>query len=296
MSPKDFALGVLASILAAVICQLFSYARSAFTRFLEVTKALRYKPISRTKVPVGITRLMKPGNRTGLFVRKRLSYPFMVLILGLVLIALAPFKIDRDSPPETYFSTRSIWPVEGTLKDGFGGRRNPFTGRGYELHEGQDIDAAFGTPVLATAGGKVTIAEWQRGYGNVIYIDHGSGLSTRYGHLHQIDVSAGQDVRQGETIGRLGSTGRSIGPTLHYEVRISGAPVDPRQYHKSTSPLTNRRLDQPSSLSGLMASARDSRSLANPDCSELFLRRGTTSSYVGRSQGELVDAILKACK
>ena len=126
--------------------------------------------------------------------------------------------------------TPSIWPVMGKLESGVGGRRNPFGGRGYEYHEGQDIDAAYGTPVQVAATGKVIIAGWQRGYGNVVYVDHGSGLSTRYGHLSEIDVSIGQTVTRGQTIGLVGSTGRSTGPHLHYEVRINNQPVDPRQY------------------------------------------------------------------
>ena len=126
--------------------------------------------------------------------------------------------------------TPSIWPVSGKLESGMGGRRNPFGGRGFEFHEGQDIDAAYGTPVMAAASGTVTIAGRQRGYGNVIYVDHGAGLSTRYGHLSEIDVKLGQTVTRGQTIGLVGSTGRSTGPHLHYEVRINNQPVDPRQY------------------------------------------------------------------
>ncbi len=124
----------------------------------------------------------------------------------------------------------SIWPVVGKLESGLGGRRNPFGGRGYEYHEGQDIDAAYGTPVAVAASGRVIIAGWQRGYGNVVYVDHGAGLSTRYGHLSEIDVAVGQTVARGQTIGLVGSTGRSTGPHLHYEVRINNQPVDPRQY------------------------------------------------------------------
>jgi len=126
--------------------------------------------------------------------------------------------------------TPSLWPVSGKLESGLGGRRNPFGGRGYEYHEGQDIDAAYGTPVQVTANGRVTIAGRQRGYGNVVYVDHGNGLSTRYGHLSEIDVTVGQTVTRGQTIGLVGSTGRSTGPHLHYEVRINNQPVDPRQY------------------------------------------------------------------
>ena len=126
--------------------------------------------------------------------------------------------------------TPSIWPVSGKLESGMGGRRNPFGGRGFEYHEGQDIDASYGTPVMVAASGTVTIAGRERGYGNVIYVDHGAGLSTRYGHLSQIDVKIGQSVTRGQTIGLVGSTGRSTGPHLHYEVRINNQPVDPRQY------------------------------------------------------------------
>ncbi len=126
--------------------------------------------------------------------------------------------------------TPSIWPVSGKLESGMGGRRNPFGGRGFEYHEGQDIDAVYGTPVMVAASGTVKIAGRERGYGNVIYVDHGAGLSTRYGHLSQIDVKIGQTVTRGQTIGLVGSTGRSTGPHLHYEVRINNQPVDPRQY------------------------------------------------------------------
>ena len=126
--------------------------------------------------------------------------------------------------------TPSIWPVMGKLESGVGGRRNPFGGRGFEYHEGQDIDAAYGTPVQVAATGRVIIAARQRGYGNVVYVDHGAGLSTRYGHLSEIDVSVGQTVTRGQTIGLVGSTGRSTGPHLHYEVRINNQPVDPRPY------------------------------------------------------------------
>jgi murein DD-endopeptidase MepM/ murein hydrolase activator NlpD len=124
----------------------------------------------------------------------------------------------------------SIWPVFGTLESGVGGRRNPFSGRGFEYHEGQDIDANFGAPVQAAASGRVIIAGWQRGYGKVVYVDHGNGLSTRYGHLSEIDVAVGQTVTQGQTIGLVGSTGRSTGPHLHYEVRVNNQPVDPKPY------------------------------------------------------------------
>ncbi len=124
----------------------------------------------------------------------------------------------------------SLWPVRGNLESGFGGRRNPFGGSSFEYHEGQDIDAPFGEPVAAAASGSVIFAGWQNGYGQVVYVDHGSGLTTRYGHLSQIDVAVGQALARGEKLGLVGSTGRSTGPHLHYEVRINNEPVNPRRY------------------------------------------------------------------
>jgi murein DD-endopeptidase MepM/ murein hydrolase activator NlpD len=126
--------------------------------------------------------------------------------------------------------TPSIWPVNGRLESGFGGRRNPFGGSSFEFHSGQDIDAPFGESVIAGASGKVTFAGWQNGYGQLVVIDHGGGLTTRYGHLSHIDVVEGQPVSRAEFLGRVGSTGRSTGPHLHYEVRINDEPVNPLQY------------------------------------------------------------------
>ncbi len=126
--------------------------------------------------------------------------------------------------------TPTVWPVVGKLESGFGGRSNPFGGKSYEFHSGQDIDAAPGEPVVAGASGKVTFVGWQNGYGQLIVVDHGGGLTTRYGHLSHIDVAQGQTVARSQFIGRVGSTGRSTGPHLHYEVRINDEPVNPLQY------------------------------------------------------------------
>jgi murein DD-endopeptidase MepM/ murein hydrolase activator NlpD len=126
--------------------------------------------------------------------------------------------------------TPTIWPVDGKLEGGFGGRRNPFGGSGYEFHTGQDIEAPIGTPVVAGARGRVSFVGWQNGYGQLVVVDHGGGLSTRYGHLSHIDVEIGQTVTRAQLLGRVGSTGRSTGPHLHYEVRINDEPVNPLQY------------------------------------------------------------------
>jgi murein DD-endopeptidase MepM/ murein hydrolase activator NlpD len=126
--------------------------------------------------------------------------------------------------------TPTVWPVEGTLEGGFGGRRNPFGGPGYEFHSGQDIEAPPGAPVVAGASGTVSFVGWQNGYGQLVIVDHGGGLTTRYGHLSHIDVELGQQVMRAQLVGKVGSTGRSTGPHLHYEVRINDQPVNPLQY------------------------------------------------------------------
>jgi len=126
--------------------------------------------------------------------------------------------------------TPTLWPVEGTLEGGFGGRRNPFGGPGYEFHTGQDIEAAWGAPVVAGAAGRVSFVGWQNGYGQLVIVDHGGGLTTKYGHLSHIDVELDQAVARGQLLGKVGSTGRSTGPHLHYEVRINDQAVNPLPY------------------------------------------------------------------
>jgi murein DD-endopeptidase MepM/ murein hydrolase activator NlpD len=124
----------------------------------------------------------------------------------------------------------SIWPVEGEMTDGFGGRRNPFGGYSTEFHPGQDIRAERGTPVVVAANGTVVFASWKNGYGQMVEVDHGDGLTTRYAHLSKIEIELGQQLTRGQLLGRVGSTGRSTGPHLHYEVRIDGESVNPLAY------------------------------------------------------------------
>jgi murein DD-endopeptidase MepM/ murein hydrolase activator NlpD len=126
--------------------------------------------------------------------------------------------------------TPTIWPVNGKLEGGFGGRRNPFGGGGYEFHSGQDIEADWGAPIVSGASGRVTFTGWQNGYGQLVEVDHGGGLTTRYAHLSHIDVELDQVVARGQLLGKVGSTGRSTGPHLHYEVRINDQPVNPLPY------------------------------------------------------------------
>jgi murein DD-endopeptidase MepM/ murein hydrolase activator NlpD len=122
-----------------------------------------------------------------------------------------------------------MWPVSGTVTSGYGYRIHPILGRRI-LHTGIDIAAGSGTPIWAADGGKVVYAAWMDGYGNVVAVDHGGGISTLYAHQSAVAVSYGQTVKKGQTVGYVGSTGYSTGPHLHFEVRVNGDPVDPMGY------------------------------------------------------------------
>ena len=122
----------------------------------------------------------------------------------------------------------TMWAKLGKINNEFGFRRNPFGGRNYEFHAGMDIDGERGDSVMAPANGTIIKAGWQGGYGNMIEIDHGNGLTTRYGHLSKIEIQVGDPVSRGQLIGLVGSTGRSTGPHLHYELRLNDKSINPR--------------------------------------------------------------------
>jgi murein DD-endopeptidase MepM/ murein hydrolase activator NlpD len=129
----------------------------------------------------------------------------------------------------------TMWPVMGRLMDGFGRRLDPFSGEGgREFHKGVDISAPTGTAVMVAADGIVIEAEpTSGGYGRMVVVDHGGGFETLYAHLSRIFVQVGQEVRRGETLGAVGSTGRVTAPHLHYEVHLGGNPVNPINYMKT---------------------------------------------------------------
>jgi murein DD-endopeptidase MepM/ murein hydrolase activator NlpD len=126
-------------------------------------------------------------------------------------------------------STPSIWPTEGWVSSRFGYRTSPFTGK-REFHKGLDISAPKGTPIYAPAKGKINFVGRHSGYGLTIGVSHGSGINTKYAHLHSVAVKKGQTVTRGELIAYVGNSGRSTGPHLHYEVRLNGVPVNPSRY------------------------------------------------------------------
>jgi murein DD-endopeptidase MepM/ murein hydrolase activator NlpD len=143
-----------------------------------------------------------------------------------------------DGVQQSVIAIPSSKPIDAdlSLSSGFGVRADPFR-RTAAMHAGIDLPGAIGTPIYATADAVVGRAEWANGYGNLVELEHGKGIATRYGHLSKLLVSAGQRVKRGELIGLMGSTGRSTGSHLHYEVRLDGRAVNPVPFLQSSDYL-----------------------------------------------------------
>lgn len=142
---------------------------------------------------------------------------------------LIQLKKDVEQEQQRLAHTPAGWPVHGTITSRFGARRSPY-GRGTEFHEGIDIAAPYGTAVKATGAGTVVYAGWRSGYGYMVIIDHGYGYRTAYAHNSKLKVAVGAAVKRGDTIAYVGSSGRSTGPHLHYEVLYQGVRRDPSSY------------------------------------------------------------------
>ncbi|MGA8763629.1 MAG: M23 family metallopeptidase [Candidatus Sulfotelmatobacter sp.] len=144
--------------------------------------------------------------------------------------------LTRNATTADWFRANSapnLWPVDGQITGSFGERIDPFNGEG-AFHSGVDIGSTYGRSVIAPADGVITFADFLGGYGKAIMMDHGHGISTRYGHLSGFAVAPGQHIHRGDTIGYVGLSGRSTGPHLHYEVRINDTPVNPYKYLRIT--------------------------------------------------------------
>jgi murein DD-endopeptidase MepM/ murein hydrolase activator NlpD len=148
------------------------------------------------------------------------------LTMGLTRNATTADWIKANAAP-------NLWPVDGQVTGSFGERIDPFNGEG-AFHSGVDIGTSYGAQIIAPADGVVTFTDVMGGYGKAIMINHGNGISTRYGHLSGFAVTAGQRVHRGDVIGYVGESGRSTGPHLHYEVRINDIPVNPYKYLRIT--------------------------------------------------------------
>ncbi len=178
---------------------------------------------------------LKPGKAAsdsavgGPFVPYRLSTNANAFERQLHRINLAHAQVDRLTRMLAAVPIRK--PVMGEIDTSstYGVRIDPFLGRP-AMHTGLDFRGNIGDPIRATASGTVTSAGWSGGYGKLVEIDHGNGVATRYGHLSEIEVHVGQSIKIGQVIGRLGSTGRSTGPHLHYETRVEGDAVDPQKF------------------------------------------------------------------
>jgi len=139
-------------------------------------------------------------------------------------------EIERSARSLDKLASRpTIWPTTGEVTSTFGWRNSPWGG-GKELHQGIDIANSMGTPIVAVADGDVVQSTLAGGYGNVVQIDHGNGIVTIYGHNSRLLAQVGDRVRKGQVIAYMGSTGRSTGPHVHYEIRINGTSVDPMVY------------------------------------------------------------------
>jgi murein DD-endopeptidase MepM/ murein hydrolase activator NlpD len=144
-------------------------------------------------------------------------------------------RSDVDRRNALAAATPSIWPAHGWLSSTTGGRSDPFTGE-RDFHPGLDISADRGAPVYATADGTVTLASYSGAYGNLIVVDHGYGIESRYGHLSAYRVQRGQRLTRGDLIGLVGSSGRATGPHLHYEVRVNGQILNPLRFLTTRQP------------------------------------------------------------
>ena len=150
---------------------------------------------------------------------------------GRALLGVNLARADANALSTTLLKVPLRKPMAGDIDESspFGIRTDPIVHEA-AMHTGIDFRGDTGDPIRATAAGTVTIAGWSGGYGKMVEIDHGNGLATRYGHLSEIDVAIGDTVRAGSIVGKLGSTGRSTGPHLHYEVRVKGEAVDPQRF------------------------------------------------------------------
>jgi murein DD-endopeptidase MepM/ murein hydrolase activator NlpD len=193
----------------------------------DVARAMsRLPPRVRERAMGGAPGVLAGPVLSGAFGSPDNAFGVLRDILGVIEQQLASVRSGVDRRQALAAATPSIWPITGWISSGFGNRRDPFTG-GQDFHSGLDISGRQGQEVKAPADGTVTSVGYNGNYGNQILIDHGFGIVTRYAHLSRFNVSVGQQVRRGDVIGFVGSTGRSTNPHLHYEVLVNGRLTNP---------------------------------------------------------------------
>ncbi len=196
----------------------------------EVAMAYGFGEARRTQFPESVLALAAQTNTTVDSGYHASLYAFNLLKSASSATSAAPETRNLISTvPLAATNLPSIWPVHGRVTAGFGERLDPLNGEG-AFHAGMDIAAPTGTEIFAAADGIVLSAGPDAGYGNSILIDHGYGITTRYGHLSKVAVVVGQEVKRGQVIGSVGMTGRATGPHLHYEVHVQDTPVNPAKY------------------------------------------------------------------
>src|SRR5271170_8009326 len=183
--------------------------------------------------PAAFDQSDNPVSQQDAFDRSVEQYTFLKRNAAVIAISTGGLRLMPSMTFADSTYTPSIWPVMGHITDSFGERLDPFSGEG-AFHTGVDVASDYGAPVHATADGVVTIVENHAGYGRLVVIDHGFGITTWYAHLSSFSAIGGTRIKRGEVIGYTGISGRSTGPHVHYEVRVNNAPVNPWRYMKAT--------------------------------------------------------------
>lgn len=232
LQQENTALKIKTKDLQVSTTKLSSQINDLQTLSEKITKVIENDPMFRGNRKLNVTP--QGGSRVDLTTDQLINNPNpnVDLLLDQARAMKSQYNLlDQlmDQKKVMYAVTPNIWPVKGRVGSQYGSRLDPFTGDA-EMHQGLDIVAPVGTPVRAPASGKVKIAQRESDYGNLIVIDHGNGLTTRYAHLKGFNAHVGQVVKKGDLIGWVGTTGRTTAPHLHYEVRMNERPMNPRSY------------------------------------------------------------------
>jgi murein DD-endopeptidase MepM/ murein hydrolase activator NlpD len=199
---------------------------------LATEVAMTYGFMRFRQSPFGLNETPQASNNG--FEQSVAQFNFLERNFGQAALPMGSLQLLSSAGLVDMTSTPSLWPVVGHLTGTFGERMDPFSGEG-AFHTGVDISSQYGDSVRVSADGVVIEANERAGYGRLVVVDHGFGLTTYYGHLSSFHVILGQQLRRGDTVGNVGVSGRSTGPHVHYEVRINGAPVNPMRYLRHAS-------------------------------------------------------------